>query len=341
VQILGSFYQYQFQILSLGEFRILFYSFDCLLETIIVSKNLEKVKNNEQHTITKISSIIIIIASIISVIGAFYIYYLQDIVTVNRETANLYLDVADAVEYDIAGLLQTEVPKIQDMERALREVRRINTLIESLKSQNGTMNISVTQNELEQLAVEAVSYILQIRDVSVSTYAYKWSIEKNGTQLNDYTMFGTPYYLIVDRWAEYEIYLQSEIVDYAAILYPSTELLLINAERWYNLMYADLGIVELYGSTTNNTALESGINLTIYMYGSLRIWSTNYSEKAKKDEQTISIMSTAILLAAISALIFGFIVQIDLKKLQWLSLFVGLFVAIIAFYMFSLAVFLQ
>ena len=306
-----------------------------------MSKNIEKVKNNGKQGITKISTIIVVVVSICSVFGAFYIYGAQSFVNSNKDQANQLLEIGDAVENDIEGIIQTELPKVQQLNSLFREVLRIDGLIEDLKNVNGTGNITVTYNEIEQLAVQAVGYMEQTWKVLETTYAYHWTGLNGGNQANNWTAYDEYSYLIDDVYPEYSQGFQPEILDYAAILYPETKLGQVNEENWYNIMYIDLEIAATYGDTCNDTAWKYDFNLsTPDSYYSLKSITLNYQEKAAMYEQAIALMSTSILLLAISALIVGYLVQIDLKKLKKISLIVGLFVMGIAIGMFGLALFI-
>ena len=308
-----------------------------------MSKNLEKAQNNGKHGIAKVSAIIIVLVSISSVIGGFYIYNTQAFVESNTDLANQMTEIGDAVVSDIDGIIQTELPKIQETNSLFQDVMRINKLIGNLKLVNttGGSNITITANEIEQLAVEAVGYMELTWKILETTYAYSWTTTKGGTEINNYTVYGEENYLIANVYPEFAVDLEPEIVYYTAILYPQTKLGRIYEENWYNIMYIDLGIVANYGDIANDTATKYDFNLTRpdFNYYSFQNNAFDYIEKSSRYEQSISLMSTSILLLAIAAVIVGFLVQIDIKKLKKICLIVGIFVMIIAIGIFGIAIF--
>jgi hypothetical protein len=304
-----------------------------------MTKNFEKPKQKKMQGITKISTLIIVIVSINTVVGAFYIYDTQALVDLNNDLASQRAELLDAVEYDIADILQTELLRIQEIEQMLGEFWRIDAEIGYLNAVNDTVgsNITISSNEIEQLAVEALSYMERIWDTVETTYAYFWTLQNGGSDINNYTIYGEQNYLVDDVYPDFVAVCEPVIIEYATLLYPDPKLGRINTENWFNIMYVDLEIVENFGSTARDVAFSQGLNLSYLTYYSLSNNVTSYTEKAMNYQQEVSLMNTAILLLAISALIFGFLVQIDLKKLKWISLIVGIFVAVIASYMFFLA----
>ncbi|HUX99644.1 MAG TPA: hypothetical protein VMV49_08830 [Candidatus Deferrimicrobium sp.] len=197
----------------------------------------------------------------------------------------------------------------------------------------------MSQNEFDQLALDAVTYLISSLNIVPTIYAYLWTLDNGGTYLNNFTIYGIPYYLVGDDYHYFKSSLQSEIVYFAELIFSTPQLLLIKDYNWYNILYQDLRIVDLFGVTAKPTAIEYEINISDYTYETLLSNATSYAANADLHDQAISIMSTSILLLAISAVIIGFLIQVKLKKLNWISLLIGIFVAIIALYMFGLALF--
>jgi len=309
----------------------------------VSKKNIiSKIKNLKVEIV--ISTILIIILSILSVLGAFFIFSVQSEVRSNSEESDLRYRIVNVIEKDINKILEEDKQKQQLALMILQDMYSINELINQSKEYNKTNPGTITQEYIDELALGFVQKISNLNNLIKETNAYNWSIENNATNLNNYTYFGLEYFLVRNNYPGIKETLDSSILYWINYTYfpDDPEILDIDIYNWEGELFSYLDIVLEMGQYTAihiqgtdlNLSGEGGMPVDYYMLLSDAYW---YGVYAETYQQSVEIMTTALILMATAAVIIAFVVSIDIKKYIYISLAVGIIVSIVGIWLFGLA----
>ncbi len=282
----------------------------------------------------KISTLLIVILSIMSLISGLFIYYMQKQKINYAEQAEIYYRMTEAIENDVAGILLMDQYILQVAETFRSEFHRINYQIGDLKALNGT-SINVTQEEINELALEAANVLWQSIYFVKQSWAYIWSNYSGAGRSNNYTMNGEEWYLIWDFYKAGIFTIQPEVETMLTdIGITPIEILWIDIVNWIDELYDDLTFVWIIGESAYQISYNYEIDLMGQSYSDVVNTATVSSKNANVFEQAYSIMTTALILFTVAAVIVGFVMSLKERKFIQVAIIVGLGVSIIAIFMF-------
>lgn len=306
-----------------------------------LEKKNKKSKNDKIQIPILISTILIIILSVCSVIAAFFVFSVQNEVKTNSEASDFRYRVIDVVEADIDKILEEDKQKQQLALATLQELKYINELVIKLKEYNQTHPSSISQQEIDTYAREFVNKIEIMNNLIKKSHCFNWSIENNATSINNYSYLAIDYYLVRDNYPTLKSQLDPDIILEINKIYltDEPELLDIDLYNWEGEIFFNLNIVLEMGQYTamhvEGTSLDLSDPMTnnyyqllsdAYYYG---LYSDTY-------QQSVNIMSTALILMAVGGVVVGFVVSITPKKYIYASLIIGAILSIVGIWFFSL-----
>ncbi|MBD3230992.1 MAG: hypothetical protein GF329_22625 [Candidatus Lokiarchaeota archaeon] len=288
-----------------------------------------------------ISTILIIILSVLSVIGAFFIFSIQNDVKNNSEASDFRYRIIEVIETDIDKILDEDKQKQQMALSILQDLYYINEMVIKLKEYNTSQPNTVSQQEIDSYAQEFVSKIEILNNIIKRTHCYNWSVNNNATNMNNYTYYGLENFLIRNNYPSLKGELDSDIIIQinAVYLLEDPELLDLNLYNWEGEIFYDLSIILELGQYTAMHVEGSNLNLSDPMknnYYSLLSDAYYYELYSKTYQQSVNIMSNAVVLMAIGAVVIGFVVSITPKKYIYASLMIGAILSIIGIWFFGL-----
>ncbi len=300
-----------------------------MAEKIKSSGDLQKVPLS-----TKITTIIIILISILSVVSIFFVTTIQAEAKSYSDTSSKWAVIAEVIDTDISGIIGADRQKQQMALFLQQEVLYLNDWITEMKDYNTSiLPGTYLRSDINIVVMQASAKVVQLNDVIRDTFAYNWTARHGGSPMNNYTYLGIPNYLILNRYDEFKSSLDSDLV---AVLNQSVypEILQIDMQTWDWEIQFNTSIVLIYGQKSAFYSGILGINIENmayfevqnYAYGGVFILEFYYD--------SIDAITSALLLMTIAAVVLGFVVGVPGKKYIWMSLIIGLFVSILAIFIF-------
>ncbi|MHA1311908.1 MAG: hypothetical protein ACTSQO_13420 [Candidatus Helarchaeota archaeon] len=290
-----------------------------------------------------LSSILIIVLSILSVISAFFIYNIQSQVKINSENSDLRYRVVSAIEKDVEMILDEDKLNQQLALGILEDLKYLNELINESKAYNQTHPGTYSKDEIDSIALEFVGKIEILNNLIRQTYAYNWSEYNNATKANNYSYFGMENFLIRNNYQNLKSTLEQEVLFWInKTYYPNEpEILDVDLYNWEGEMFYYLGIVEKIGQYTPIFIKNTGINISSrmgYDYYMLLSDAYYYKINAQIYDQTSEILTTALVLMTVGAVVVAFVVSINQKTYIYTALTIGIIVSIISIWFFGLGI---
>ncbi|MHA1270691.1 MAG: hypothetical protein ACTSPY_12935 [Candidatus Helarchaeota archaeon] len=291
------------------------------------------------NLVVLISTILIIILSTFSVFSAFFIFSVQSNVKhYNQEYSSRY-SVLAILEKDIDKILSDEEQRQQISLITQQDLINLNQEIKNMKIYNATHPGTYNKTDIDIKALEFISIMKTLNFLMRNSLAYNWSIENMALHENNYTFNGTEYYLIINRYNKIKPDLDPDLINLinSTLNESEREILEIDLANWEGEMFNDLNIVQEFGEYTNIYTSSTDIFVSGFSYYDILNEADTYLLISETYQQSVSIMSTALVLLTVASVIVTFIVSIDDKLFIWTSLIIGIIVLIIGFWMFFLS----
>jgi len=285
---------------------------------------------------------LIILLSVLSVVSAFFIYNAQLEVKKNSDQANTMYLMVDAVEKDIEEILASDKEKQQLGLMTLQELEYLNELMNQSKEYNKTHPSTFMDKDVYDIAQQFVSKVKILNNLIRETNAYNWSIINGGNNTNNYSYYYMDFYLIRNNYFSMKNRLDPDIEFWLnATFFPNQiEILDLNLYNWEGELYYFLEIVVELGQYTKLYATNFNVNISKRsMFDFYALLSDAYNYKLNSDvyDQAVNIMTTALVLMTIGAVIIAYVVSIEHLKYIYTSLLIGLIVSLMGVILFVMS----
>lgn len=303
------------------------------------SKMAEKVKQKTDSSVkkvplsTKITTILIITLSILSVVAIVFIYIVQSDVKAHTDMADKWSAMIEVVESEANEILEADTQKQRMALDLQQEMLFWNDWIIQMKNYSKYVVPGLyNQSDIDAIVMQIVAQIEINNDLIKSTYAYNWTEKNGGGPGNNYLW----YMWITDKYSAYLPYLDENVSAWInASFAPDTpEILLI---QWFNWEFEPLwnASIELtYGAKTAYYANKLGLDIAGRATFEMSINIEIYEENASLLNDVIDSMTSGLLLMTIAAVILAFVVNMEAKKYIWISLIAACVVSAISISMF-------
>ncbi|HUX98200.1 MAG TPA: hypothetical protein VMV49_01480 [Candidatus Deferrimicrobium sp.] len=206
-----------------------------------------------------------------------------------------------------------------------------------MKTYNITNPRVFNQSDIEIVAMQAAAQIEILNNVIRDTYAYNWTGLNGGNSENNYIFMGMENYFILNNYPRFTASFDPDLIKWINwTFFPMfPEILQLELWNWEIEMYfSNISIVLNYGQFTKYYSNILGLDLSSMDPYMIANWGSNYNFVAALYEDSLSSMSSALLLMTIAAVVLAYVVLIRGRAYIWISLVLGLIVSIIGLYMF-------
>ncbi len=291
---------------------------------------------------TKITTLLLITISVLSVIAIIMSYTIQTQVKSNSDQSDRWFAMLSVVGSDIDKIMVEDTQKQQMAMTLQQDFLYLNEWIIEMKEYNETVQpFSYNQSDIDGIAMQAVAQLEITNNLIRQSYAYDWTDKSGGNSSTNYA------YTYEGRWVQVirNIYplinetLEPEIKYWLNnSFFPNTpEVLQVDLYEWESEIYWNASIVLEYGQYTAYYSERLGLNISLTSFWDISWIAGDYEWIAELYDESHNLMSTAVLLMTISAVVLAFVVSIKGNKYVWISLLVGIIVSCIGIYMFTTA----
>ena len=310
-----------------------------------MSKEVKNSATSETHNYPRLTTILIIFISAMSLITAFLTINIQSKVNFYNDQSEKFSNIAILAENDISQTLGHDSTYFQTAYNLYIELLALNAQIKALKQYNET-HFNVTQEEIDRLALEFALKMEQMTYTVYSTYVYTYTnqwLHTNAT--NNYTYLGTEYHYITNFWVKdpdlFDIDVKQWVTTWFSGSSVPPELPVINYESWEFDLYYNLSILSCVGAHKAIEYIEVTdmelkiVNLSLFF---VIKYDDGYSFLADSTTQTGELLSTVLIAFAIAAVILGFSGAMEKKKYRKINLMIGIVLVILSLVFFFIAV---
>jgi hypothetical protein len=285
-----------------------------------------------------VTTILIILLAVLSVVTIIYVNTVQSKVKYNSDMADKWSTMSEIVNKDAERILSADTRQQQMAMMLQQEILYLNDWIIEMKAYNITNPWIFNQSDIEIVAMEAIAQIDILNDVIRDTYAYNWTAQNGGSVENSYSFMGMENYFVINNYPRYNESLDPDLLKWINwTFFPKIpEILQLDLQNWENEIYfINSSIVVEYGQFTKYYSVIMEFNLNDVIAPYMMMDQVNsYESIAVWYEDSLSSMSSALLLMTISAVVLAFVVSIKGRAYIGISIILGLIVSVIGIYMF-------
>ncbi|MHA1358661.1 MAG: hypothetical protein ACTSRC_11125 [Candidatus Helarchaeota archaeon] len=292
---------------------------------------------------TKVTTILLIVISVLSVLTIIVSYRIQNLVKTNSDESDKWFAMLSVVGSDINKIMIDDTQKQQMAMTLKQDVLFLNEWIGEMKTYNETIQpFSYNQSDINKVAMQAATEISLLNLLIMGSYAYDWTIKSGGNSSTNYVYRydGIEVQVIRNIYSTINESLEPEIKYWLnATYYPDTpEVLQIDLYEWETEIYWNASIVLEYGQYTSFYSTNLRLNITETSYWDISWIAGDYEWVAELYDHANDLMTTALLIMTTSAVILAYVVSIRGRKYIWISLIIGIIVSLIGLYTFTNAI---
>ncbi|MFX1294045.1 MAG: hypothetical protein ACFFD2_04200 [Promethearchaeota archaeon] len=312
----------------------------------------EKIKHKSSSSkvtmAIRVTTILIIALSILSVINIFFIYNIQLKIKSYSDDADKWTTIESVVDNDIDKIILEDMQKQQLALKLQQEMLYLNDWIKEMKEYNISYPFTFNQSDIDLIAIQAVAQIQILNDLIKGTYAFDWTNRSGGTFENDYTYeyYHTIWQSIIqvcvidNTYVRINTSLDADLKQWleASFFPKNPEILQVNLYEWEWELNQNITIVTQLGQFTAYYTDILDIDVTEEIPEELGWRIALYEEIIELYNDAQNAMTSALLLLTVSAVVLAFVVSVEGRANKWVSIILGTIVAIIGIYMFYIGI---